>query len=30
MEFKQECSEQVVNDSAVFKRIQGLCLPEPI
>lgn len=30
MEFKQECSKQVVDNSKVFKKIQGLCLPEPI
>lgn len=30
MEFKQECFQQVVDDSKVFKKIQGLCLPEPI
>lgn len=30
MEFKQERSNQVVDDSKVFKKIQGLCLPEPI
>lgn len=30
MEFKQECSKQVVDDSEVFKKIQGLYLSEPI
>lgn len=30
VELKQECSRQVVGDSEVFKKIQGLCLPEPI
>lgn len=30
VELKEECSRQVVDDSEVFRKIQGLYLPEPI
>lgn len=30
VELKEECSRQVVDDIKVFKKIQGLYLPEPI
>lgn len=29
LKFNQEYSEQLIDDGRVFKKIQGLCLPEP-